>query len=288
MTATARRAPLAHVAKDQGSRKSTAMGTSTRDPLGPELLRYAVDVETLDTADAVLDRLDTITWRCCRLNVLGAGLFPLKWGDFSGVERGKTVFLHKSVPKGWWEEYLELRRKNLDPGTMMAQLSLTPFTWTESRRMLEPLGIDRWPYELALKYGMRDGLMCPVGGRWVVGYWSRGVLSKALTPQVRAMLFMGATFAAIRLQQLIGPYVKRVGKGASLLTPRELAVLRWLSIGKRVKETAERLELGEETIRSHMKKAAAKLGVRDRAHAVAQALRLNLIPEKSLFAESCG
>ena len=40
--------------------------------------------------------------------------------------------------------------------------TLAPYTWTESRRMLEPLGIDRWPYELALKYGMRDGLMCPV------------------------------------------------------------------------------------------------------------------------------
>ena len=49
--------------------------------------------------------------------------------------------------------------------------------------MLEPLGIDRWPYELALKYGMRDGLMCPVGGRWVVGYWSRSVLSKTLAPR---------------------------------------------------------------------------------------------------------
>ena len=253
------------------------MGTSMCDPLGLELLRYAVDVERLDTADAVLDHLHAITWRYCRLSVLGAGLFPLKWGDLSGVERGKTVFLHKSAPKGWWEEHLELRRENLDPGTMMARLSLAPFTWTESRRVLEPLGVDRWPYELALKYGMRDGLMCPVGGRWVVAYWSRIVLSKTLTPQVRVMLFMGASFAAIRLQQLLGQYVNRVGKSASL-TPRELAVLRSQSIGKRVKETAERLELGEETVRSHTKKAAAKLGVRDRTHAVAQALRLHLIP----------
>lgn len=247
------------------------------DPLGRELLRYAVDAERLATADAVLDRLHTITWRCCRLSVLGAGLFPLQWGDLSSVQRGKTVFLHKSVPKGWWEEYLNLRRKNLDVGTMMARLTLAPYTWTESRRMLEPLGIERWPYELALKYGMRDGLMCPVGGRWVVGYWSQTVLSKTLTPQVRAMLFMGANFAAIRLQQLLGQYVNRGGKRASL-TPRELSVLRCQSVGKRVKETAARLELGEETIRSHMKKAAAKLGVHDRAHAVAQALRLHLIP----------
>ena len=44
------------------------------------------------------------------------------------------------------------------------------------------------------------------------------------------MLFMGATFAAIRLQRLIGPQVGRIGKGAAL-TARELAVLRQLSMG---------------------------------------------------------
>jgi LuxR family quorum sensing-dependent transcriptional regulator len=49
-------------------------------------------------------------------------------------------------------------------------------------------------------------------------------------------------------------------------------------MGKRVKEAAQDLELGEETIRSHLKKAEAKLGVHDRAHAVAQALRRQLIP----------
>ncbi|HWE16101.1 MAG TPA: LuxR C-terminal-related transcriptional regulator [Hyphomicrobiaceae bacterium] len=277
MSAATGRSPSGRVVKDQEPRKSGTAGTLKCHPLGAELLSYAVDAETFDTPDAVLDHLHEITWRYCRLSVLGAGLFPLKWGDLRGVEKGRTVFLHKSVPKGWWEDYLELRRKNLDVGTMMARLTLAPYTWTESRRMLEPLGIDRWPYELALKYGMRDGLMCPVGGRWVVGYWSRSVLSKTLAPQVRVMLFMGANFAAIRLQQLLGHNANRFGKRASL-TPRELSVLRCQSVGKRVKETAERLELGEETIRSHMKKAAAKLGVHDRTHAVAQALRLHLIP----------
>ena len=40
----------------------------------------------------------------------------------------------------------------------------------------------------------------------------------------------------------------------------------------------ELLELGEETIRSHIKKAQMKLGVKDRLHAVAEALRHQLIP----------
>lgn len=30
--------------------------------------------------------------------------------------------------------------------------------------MLQPLGIDRWAVDLELKDGIRDGLVCPVGG----------------------------------------------------------------------------------------------------------------------------
>jgi hypothetical protein len=37
--------------------------------------------------------------------------------------------------------------------------------------------------------------------------------------------------------------------------------------------------LGQEPVRSHLKKAQAKLGGNDNAHAVAQAIRLQLIPE---------
>jgi DNA-binding CsgD family transcriptional regulator len=245
--------------------------------LGTELLRFSSSVDKLDTPDEILDSLHEITWPTCEIGVLGALVFPMRWGDWSGIEKGKTVFLHKSVPEGWWNEHLELSRKSLAPGLMMAQLALAPFTTSETMRMLEPMGIDRWPFELALKYGIRDSLTCPVGGRWALVYWSRNVLSAQLTQERRALLFMGATFAAIRLQKVIGPHPKRIGKGASL-TPRELAVLRLLSVGKQIKEAAEHLQLGEETVRSHLKKAQAKLGVHDRTHVVAQAIRLHLIP----------
>ena len=166
-------------------------------------------------------------------------------------------------------------RTSPGPGEMLARLALAPYTMSETMQKLEPLGIDRWPFELALKYGIRDHLSCPVGGRWLVVYWSRCILSR-LTQEQRALLFLGANFAAIRLQKLLAPFVKRLGKGA-FLTPRELAVLRLLAAGKRIRDIAASLGLGEETVRSHLKKAQAKLGVRDRTHAVAQAIRLHLI-----------
>jgi DNA-binding CsgD family transcriptional regulator len=248
------------------------------DPeFGLELLTYAAEIDELDTAHDVLDRLHAVTSQRCGLNVLLAALFPFSWADWSSVEEGKTVFLHESAPKGWWEHHLELMRAYQHPGVMMAQSSLTATTWTESRRVLDPVGVDRWPYDLALKYGMRDGLLCPISGRWIVVYWSRRALSNTFTPQLKVLLFTGAYFAAVRLQRLTGPMMGRLSEQMRL-TPRELAVLRLFSIGKRIKETAEFLQLGEETIRTHLKNAEAKLGVHDRAHAVAQALRLHLIP----------
>jgi hypothetical protein len=54
---------------------------------------------------------------------------------------------------------------------MTARMCLAPISWTEITRLLEPVGIDRWPFDLAQKHGMRDGYLCPVGGRWVVGFW---------------------------------------------------------------------------------------------------------------------
>lgn len=51
-----------------------------------------------------------------------------------------------------------------------------------------------------------------------------------------------------------------------------------LSLGRRIAEIGKDLGLGEETVRSHIKKAQTKLGTRNSMHAVAQAMRLRLIP----------
>jgi DNA-binding CsgD family transcriptional regulator len=56
--------------------------------------------------------------------------------------------------------------------------------------------------------------------------------------------------------------------------PRELSVLRWLSLGHRIAEIGKDKGLGEETVRSHIKKAPAKLGARNAMHAVAHAVRV--------------
>jgi DNA-binding CsgD family transcriptional regulator len=241
------------------------------------LIEFAAKVEQYNSPTCVLDALDLATEEDVSLKVLGVKRFGLNLHDRDDLKIGKNVFIHKSVPEGWWEEYLDLSRRAYAPILMMARHCLAPFTWTECLRMFQPIGIDRWAHDLGLKYGMRDGLTCPVGARWVVVYWSRKVLSHTLSPQLRALLFMAANFAAIRLEQLAGPDPQRSGKRMSL-TPRELSVLRLASNGHRTRKIAQLLELGEETVRSHLKKAQMKLSASDRLHAVAEAMRHHLIP----------
>jgi len=239
------------------------------------MLSFVHGVDACNEPRMVLDLLNEAS-RQLDLNVLGAALLPIRWGDWRALERGKTVFLHSSAPNGWWEHWLELTKQHPGPGLTAMSSAISPTTMSELMRYFEPLGVDRWPFELALKYGMRDQFVCPVGGRWVVIFWSRKVLADRLAPETRAVLAMGATCAAIRLQKLVGLNIPRVGELASL-TPRERCVLRLISLGYPMSEAALALELGEETVRTHLKKAQEKLGTRNRAHSVAQAIRLRLI-----------
>jgi LuxR family quorum sensing-dependent transcriptional regulator len=87
---------------------------------------------------------------------------------------------------------------------------------------------------------------------------------------------MAASAAAVRLERLVGQEARRIDSRASL-TPREQSVLRHASLGETLQETAKVLGLGEETVRSHFKKAQAKLGTRNRTHTVAEAMRDLLI-----------
>ena len=241
------------------------------------LVGYADSINDLQSPDQVLNELHAITTRSLPLSVLGAGRFPTKSGDWEAVQLGKSIFLHKDVPKGWWEEYEAIARGKFRAALFLATTSMASHTWTEVRRMLQPIGVDEWAFDLFFKHGMRDGLTCPVGGRWVVAFWSRKELSNIVTPATRIMLYAAASFAALRLNQLVDSDPNLLGS-RSHLTPRELAVLRLVSMGAQCREVAQELSLGEETVRSHLKKAQSKLGVRGKTQAVAEALRQNLIP----------
>ena len=87
-----------------------------------------------------------------------------------------------------------------------------------------------------------------------------------LSPETAARLLRGA-----RISELKAP-----------LTPRELGVLRLLTAGRANKEIALELGIGEATVKSHVGRILAKLGVQSRAQAAIHAIRNGLIPAAAL------
>lgn len=63
----------------------------------------------------------------------------------------------------------------------------------------------------------------------------------------------------------------------SILTKREKQVFEMLIINKTTKEIAKSLNISEKTVRNHISNAMQKLGVKGRASAVVELLRLGEI-----------
>src|SRR5262245_19184129 len=103
-------------------------GAATAPPT-PLLDEFTAHVSRAKTADAVLDALDEFASRLLPVNVLGAGRMPQRTSDWRSIELGKDVFLHRSAPVEWWNEYAAKAAQGYDPGIMMAKTSLVAYTW---------------------------------------------------------------------------------------------------------------------------------------------------------------
>ena len=62
-----------------------------------------------------------------------------------------------------------------------------------------------------------------------------------------------------------------------ILTARELEVFELLVLNKSTKDIANFLGISEKTVRNHISNAMQKLGVKGRAQAVVELLKMNII-----------
>ena len=122
-------------------------------------------------------------------------------------------------------------------------------------------------------------------------YGDRALLTEAIDAGARGFVLKEAPLAdLVRAVQLIadgGSYVDPVLAGAlatadaaahlPALTQRERDVLRLLADGLTNEEIGAQLFISPETVRTHIRKAMARLEAETRTQAVAKALRLSLI-----------
>jgi DNA-binding NarL/FixJ family response regulator len=96
-----------------------------------------------------------------------------------------------------------------------------------------------------------------------------------LAPTVTRRLISEFAQLRPRAEDAVGP----AGAGAALasLTPRETQVLRLMAEGLSNPEIAARLVVTEETVKTHVSRVLAKLGLRDRTQAVVTAYESGLV-----------
>lgn len=107
--------------------------------------------------------------------------------------------------------------------------------------------------------------------REALGAGAAAYVSKRSAPTA----LLSAIRAAADQEGFVDPAANETA--GSSLTRRQREVLQMFADGLSTTETAKRLGLSEETVRTHAKASLARIGARDRTHAVALAMRGALI-----------
>ena len=81
--------------------------------------------------------------------------------------------------------------------------------------------------------------------------------------------------AAARLMREV-----RAPDAPQALTDRETEVLRLVARGRANKEIARELQIGEQTVKTHVSNVLGKLGVQSRTQAALHAMRIGLVPNR--------
>jgi DNA-binding NarL/FixJ family response regulator len=102
----------------------------------------------------------------------------------------------------------------------------------------------------------------------------RAQLLEAVRAAARGETVLAPSVAARLLTRLRTP-------PAEALTPREVQVLAGVARGLTNAEIGRELFIGEATVKTHLLRAFAKLGVDDRTRAVTVAMELGLLPPPS-------
>lgn len=103
------------------------------------------------------------------------------------------------------------------------------------------------------------------------GFLLKSSLRKELVQMIRAV-HAGQRYISPEIAQQLASHL-----GASLLSEREVEVLRSAAAGNANKRIAGHLAISEETVKAHMRSILAKLDANDRTHAVTIALKRGII-----------
>jgi DNA-binding NarL/FixJ family response regulator len=151
-----------------------------------------------------------------------------------------------------------------------------------TRRIAAEAGPDR-PRILVLTTFDLDEYVYDALSAGASGFLLKDVTAERLFDAVRVVAAGEALLAPAVTRRLIGEFARlrprppQDFRPLQALTPRETEVLRLIANGLSNPEIAAQLVVGEETVKTHVSRVLAKLGLRDRAQAVVAAYESGLV-----------
>ena len=179
------------------------------------------------------------------------------------------------------EEAVELCRKER-PHVVLMDVRMPVMDGIEATRLLTSSG-KRVPRVIVLTTFDLDEYVYDALGAGASGFLLKDVTADTLFEAVRVVAAGDALLAPTVTRRLVSefarlrPAVPGRPDALSELTPRETEVLRLVAEGLSNSEIAERLVVSDETIKTHVSRLLAKLGVRDRTQAVVVAYESGLV-----------
>src|SRR5215208_76202 len=132
---------------------------------------------------------------------------------------------------------------------------------------------------LALTSVLEDASVVGAVRAGAIGYLLKDTQSDELRRAIKAAAAGQVQLspqAAARLMREV-----RSPESPEALTDRETEVLRLIARGKANKEIARVLAIGDQTVKSHVGRILAKLGVQSRTQAALHAVRIGLVPAEA-------
>ncbi len=245
-----------------------------RPILLPDVARRSFDVIAAAQKVESIEQLDV---------VVGAAIRELGFETFVGFEainaEGKAGVTHL-FGKGndtWAERHRQQNFVRYDPVVREMLRSEEPLFWTDIYQRAE-IGVEsQLVMNEAADFGMPNGFVTPLHSTdgSIAGVQLTGKHLDPRDADVRSAAFVLSTFYGAIARRLVQearrkPLIRP-------LTSRQIECLKWVREGKSSADIGDILNISQHTVIEHVAEACARLGVRTRVQAVAEAALRNII-----------
>lgn len=238
-------------------------------------MSYKLNNEDIDGAFETIEALSRLYSPEAMFERLGTYLARYGFRSFliSGLptqnERLEPYILLNGWPREWYARYTRANHYKHDPCVRQCFATIEPFAWSELPQGFLENPKAKLVMNEATDCGLMEGLCVPLHD--VYGF--QAVVTMAgekieIPPGARKMIHLTSLYAYGAAERTVRP-----SRLAQRLTEREREILSWTAAGKTAWEISEVLGIAESTVAAHMTNIRQKLGTRNIAHTIAEAIR---------------